>query len=104
MLQGDLDSRYADVLERALYNTVLSGMSLDGTRYFYVNPLEVWPEACNRRLNKCHVKYERQPWFQCACCPPNILGMIVDRLIRLFTRKRRDMCAPLCSRPSQSEN
>jgi DUF1680 family protein len=95
MLQGDLDSRYADVLERALYNTVLSGMSLDGTRYFYVNPLEVWPEACNRRLNKCHVKYERQPWFQCACCPPNILRMISSIGSYAYSHGKDEICVHL---------
>ena len=40
MLQFDADSRYADVMERALYNGTLSGVSLDGERHFYVNPLE----------------------------------------------------------------
>ena len=45
MLQIDVDSRYADVMERALYNTVLAGMALDGKSFFYVNPLEVRPEA-----------------------------------------------------------
>jgi DUF1680 family protein len=46
MLLKDLDSRYSDVMERVLYNGALSGMSLDGTRFFYVNPLEVVPKAC----------------------------------------------------------
>jgi uncharacterized protein len=54
------DARYADVLERALYNGVLSGVSLDGTRFFYVNPLESGPN------------HRRSPWFGCACCPPNV--------------------------------
>lgn len=54
------DSRYADVMERALYNGVLSGVSQDGTRFFYVNPLE-------SRGN-----HHRSLWFGCACCPPNV--------------------------------
>lgn len=45
MLEMYPDSRYADVMEQALYNTVLSGMALDGKSFFYVNPLEVLPEA-----------------------------------------------------------
>lgn len=54
------DARYADVVERGLYNGVLAGVSQDGTRFFYVNPLE-------SRGN-----HHRQPWFGCACCPPNV--------------------------------
>lgn len=54
------DSRYMDVLERALYNGVISGVSLSGDRFFYDNPLESQGE------------HERQHWFGCACCPGNI--------------------------------
>jgi DUF1680 family protein len=53
------DARYADVYERSLYNGVLAGVSQDGTRFFYVNPLE-------SRGN-----HHRSAWFGCACCPPN---------------------------------
>jgi len=72
MLMKDLDSRYADVMERVLYNGALSGMSLDGTRFFYVNPLEVVPKACEEDDLLRHVKYVRQKWFPCSCCPPNL--------------------------------
>ena len=41
--------KYGDIVERTLYNGILSGVSLDGTRYFYMNPLEVWPERCEKR-------------------------------------------------------
>ncbi|ADH61394.1 protein of unknown function DUF1680 [Thermoanaerobacter mathranii subsp. mathranii str. A3] len=78
MLQIDPDRRYADVMERALYNSVISGMSLDGKKYFYVNPLEVWPEACEKNKVKAHVKYTRQPWFKCACCPPNLARLLAS--------------------------
>ena len=54
------DARYVDVLERALYNGVLSGVSLSGDRFFYDNPLESMGQ------------HERQKWFGCACCPGNI--------------------------------
>jgi hypothetical protein len=54
------DAKYADVVERALYNGVLAGVSLDGKRFFYVNPLE------------SHGNHHRSPWFGCACCPPNV--------------------------------
>lgn len=66
------DASYYDVVERALCNTVLAGISAKGDRYFYVNPLEVWPENCKASTSMSHVKPVRQEWFSCACCPPNI--------------------------------
>ena len=76
MLQIEPKNEYADVMEQALYNTVLSGMALDGKSFFYVNPLEVLPEACHRDERKFHVKPVRQKWFGCACCPPNLARLI----------------------------
>ena len=58
------DARYIDVMERALYNGVLAGISLSGDRYFYVNPLE------SRGL-------ERWAWHNCACCPGNLTRTIL---------------------------
>lgn len=78
MLNMELDSRYADVMERVLYNVILSGVSLDGTKYFYTNPLEVWPEAVRKRFDLKHVVLTRQPWFDCACCPPNIARFLAS--------------------------
>jgi len=78
MLLLDSDRKYADVMERALYNGVLSGISLGGREYFYVNPLEVWPEACEKRHDHGHVDVVRQPWFDCACCPPNIARLLAS--------------------------
>ncbi|MCL2832293.1 MAG: glycoside hydrolase family 127 protein [Treponema sp.] len=69
---------YGDVLERALYNGIISGMSLDGQSFFYVNPLEVLPEACLKDRRLKHVKTERQKWFGCACCPPNLARIIAS--------------------------
>jgi len=60
MLALDGDARYADLIETTLYNAVLVGLSLDGQSYFYQNPLE------------SDGSHRRQPWFGCACCPPNI--------------------------------
>ncbi|SCP99301.1 glycoside hydrolase family 127 protein [Anaerobium acetethylicum] len=76
MLEMEADSQYADVMEQALYNTVLSGMALDGKSFFYVNPLEVLPEACHLDERKQHVKPVRQKWFGCACCPPNLARLV----------------------------
>jgi DUF1680 family protein len=66
------DSSYMDIVERTLYNTVLAGIAMDGKSFFYVNPLEMWPDNCIDRTSKEHVKAVRQKWFGVACCPPNI--------------------------------
>ncbi|MEO2258973.1 beta-L-arabinofuranosidase domain-containing protein [Paenibacillus amylolyticus] len=76
MLQLEVKSEYADVLERALYNNVLGSMSMDGKHFFYVNPLEVWPEASLKNPDKHHVKPVRQKWFGCSCCPPNVARLL----------------------------
>ena len=76
MLQIKPDSKYADVMEQALYNTVLSGMALDGKSFFYVNPLAVVPDACRKDARLHHVQPTRRKWFGCACCPPNIARIV----------------------------
>lgn len=76
MLKNEPNSEYADVLERALYNSVISGMALDGKHFFYVNPLEVVPEYSKKDPGKSHVKVKRPAWFGCACCPPNLARLI----------------------------
>jgi DUF1680 family protein len=60
------DAKYADVMERSLYNGVVAGVSLDGTKFFYVNPLESGGG------------HHRSPWFGCACCPPNAARTIAS--------------------------
>ena len=62
LLHGD--AKYYDVLERTLYNGLIAGMSIDGGKFFYPNPLA------------SEGNYERQPWFGCACCPSNICRFI----------------------------
>ena len=89
MLKIETDHRYADVLEQALYNTVLSGIALDGTRYFYVNPLEVWPEACAKDPHKQHVKPVRPKWYACACCPPNLSRTVMSLGGYAYTTKNQ---------------
>lgn len=78
MLLNETRSEYADVMELALYNTVLSGMAQDGKSFFYVNPLEVFPRACHEDARKSHVKTVRQKWFGCACCPPNLARTVAS--------------------------
>ena len=75
MLQFDGDGRYADILERALYNGVISGVSLDGKGFFYANPLDVIPSRyeSHPELFRIPVMWpRRQEWFACSCCPTNI--------------------------------
>lgn len=76
MLEMSPEGRYGDVMERAIYNGIISGMALDGKSFFYVNPMEVDPEGCRRDAHRKHVALPRQKWFGCACCPPNICRMI----------------------------
>ena len=81
MVQLEADARYADIMERALYNGALSGISLDGKRFFYANPLEVDPVAMERRTDLYRgavVTPTRQEWFGCACCPPNIARLLAS--------------------------
>ena len=66
MLMIEGEARYADLIEHTLYNAVLPGISLDGGRYFYENPLE--DDGTHRR----------QPWFGCACCPPNVARLLAS--------------------------
>lgn len=85
MLKMEADSVYADVMEQALYNTVLGGMNYEGNRFFYVNPLEVVPETCLGNTEHNHVKPVRQKWFACACCPPNIARLIAGLWQYVYT-------------------
>ena len=64
LLHGD--ARYVDVMERTLYNGLLSGVSLDGKRFFYPNPLE------------SDGQHQRSPWFGVACCPGNITRFLAS--------------------------
>ena len=87
MLEIDPDSRYADVMELALHNGIISGMALDGKSFFYVNPLSVNPEACHKDERKRHVVPVRRKWFGCACCPPNLARLISSIGSYAFTER-----------------
>ena len=91
MLSLEAKGEYADVMERALYNGVISGMQLDGKKFFYVNPLEVLPEASLKDQRKRHVKVQRQRWFGCACCPPNIIRLVSSLEDYICSAGRREM-------------
>ncbi len=70
LLHGD--AKYIDCLERTLYNGVISGMSVDGGRFFYPNPLS----SDGKYAFNADNTVERQPWFGCACCPSNLCRFI----------------------------
>lgn len=77
LLHGE--SKYYDVLERSLYNGLISGVSLDGGGFFYPNPLESMGQ------------HQRQPWFGCACCPSNIARFIPSLPGYVYAVNNRDV-------------
>ena len=87
MLKNDPNRQYADILERSLYNNVISGMALDGKHYFYVNPLESNPAFNEANPGKSHVKSTRPAWFGCACCPPNLARTISNVEKYIYTHQ-----------------
>ena len=87
MLRLEPKEEYAAIMERALYNNVLSGISQDGEHYFYVNPLLVKPEVARFRRDHQDVEPDRVKWFGCACCPPNITRTLCGLGGYIYTRK-----------------
>lgn len=73
------ESKYVDVCERALYNNVMSGVSLSGDKFFYDNPLESDGE------------HERQKWFGCACCPGNITRFVASIPGYIYAQQGKDI-------------
>lgn len=66
MLLATGESRFADLIERTLYNGFLSGVALDGKHFYYVNPLQ------------SKGNHQRQEWHRCACCPPNVMRLLAS--------------------------
>lgn len=71
MFQLHGDAKYIDMLERILYNGLISGVGLDGKSFFYTNAMEV-----NHRFTHKHLEAERSGWFDCSCCPTNICRLL----------------------------
>lgn len=86
---------YFEVIERALYNGVLSGSSVDGTHFFYVNPLEIQPDSCHHNPGKGHVKTQRPDWLGCACCPPNFARLIGSIEKYIYSQSDKGLMANL---------
>ncbi|MEN6479889.1 MAG: beta-L-arabinofuranosidase domain-containing protein [Anaerolineales bacterium] len=81
MLQLEPRGAYADVMERALYNGTISGVSLAGDRFFYSNPLEMdWEHQQYRPDLRYHTDLtpQRKEWYDCSCCPMNIARLIAS--------------------------
>lgn len=90
MLLLEADSKYADAIERALYNGALSGVSLDGKRFFYTNPMEI--EVSRRKADggwpgsrEWFPITQRVEVFGCSCCPPNVTRFIASLGDMIFT-------------------
>lgn len=85
LLHGD--AKYMDVMERSLYNNVIAGVGLDGKTFFYPNPLE-----CD-----LHFKFnsdntlDRQPWFDCSCCPTNLCRFIASVPGYIYAQKQSNI-------------
>jgi DUF1680 family protein len=104
MLQATGKSRYADLLERALHNAFLAGVSLEGRAYFYANPLEVrevheapheseWSGETAWYVSPApeQATSHRRSWFRCACCPPNVMRVLSSVERYLATTNHRGL-------------
>lgn len=81
MFHLDPHGRYIDVMERALYNGVMSGVSYSGDHFFYANPLAAYPNVNPHDpwVGIAHEEhYEREEWFECPCCPPNLARLVAS--------------------------
>ena len=84
LLHGD--AKYLDVLERIVYNGVLSGVSLDGERFFYPNPLASDGERSFNMGQK-----GRSAWFDCSCCPTNVARFLPSIAGYVYAQRERDV-------------
>ena len=73
------DGNFIDILERTMYNNILTGVSKSGDRFFYPNPLS------------SHGQYERSEWFGCACCPPNVARFLPSMPGYIYAQKNNDI-------------
>jgi uncharacterized protein len=81
LLHGD--AKYIDVMERSLYNNVIAGVGLDGKTFFYPNPLE-----CDVKFLFNRGSLNRQPWFDCSCCPTNLCRFLPSVAGYIYAQKQ----------------
>ena len=98
MQEMEVNSRYGDVIERIYYNGFISGLSLDGEKFFYTNPLEIDRKKYARSTYQpiC----ERVKVFNCSCCPPNVVRMLASIPRYMYTT---DGDTVYCNQFAQSE-
>ena len=89
LLHGD--AKYIDVMERTLYNGLISGVSLDGKSFFYPNPLE------------SNGQHARSPWFGVACCPGNITRFLASVPGYVYATAAATRCSSTSTRGSTAE-
>lgn len=85
----EVDSKYADCIERVIYNGMLSGISLGGDAFFYENPLEVDPDFNEVNTSMTHQERfaitQRKKVFDCSCCPPNLVRFLPSIADYMYT-------------------
>lgn len=98
MMEMEVNSRYGDAIERIYYNGFISGLSLDGEKFFYTNPLEIDRKKYARSTYQpiC----ERVKVFECSCCPPNVVRMLASIPRYMYTV---DGDTVYCNQFAQSE-
>ena len=97
MLLATGEAEFADAIELTMYNGFLSGVALDGRSYFYVNPLQSRGAGYSGRSLP-----ERQEWFPCACCPPNVMRLISSLAHYVATRDPRGCRSTSTSGPTSA--
>ncbi len=94
MLHLEQNGRYADVMEQALYNGVISGVAQEGKAFFYANPLSAHPgfsPYTPNDLKPGDYHYRRSEWFDCACCPPNLARILAGLGAYLYSQSGDNM-------------
>ena len=84
LLHGD--SKYIDLMEKVLYNGMLSGVGLDGKSFFYTNAMQVTDGVKHNALER-----SRSGWFECSCCPTNILRLLPSLPGYIYAEKGRNL-------------
>lgn len=99
MQQTEINSLYADIIEIINYNGFISGLSLDGDKFFYSNPMEI---DCKKyqRTSDFQAENERVKVFNCSCCPPNVVRIISSIQRFMYTQKDNTL---YCNQFAQSE-
>ncbi len=82
LLHGD--AKYMDILEKSLYNGLLSGVGLDGKSFFYTNAMQI-----KNDFQHADMEATRSGWFECSCCPTNIVRLIPSIPGYMYAQKDR---------------